>query len=52
MPPLSSKEAPPLAHIGDMMPLSDFNLKEWKRGNLKEKMRIGALSWAEVTTSF
>ena len=31
-----------------MLPLSPFDIDGWKRGNLREKMRIGALSWADV----
>lgn len=31
-----------------MLPLSPFDIDGWKRGDLREKMRIGALSWADV----
>ena len=33
--------------IGKMVPMAPFDLVGWKKGDLKKKMHIGALSWAD-----
>jgi len=34
--------------VGKLLPLTPFDHEGWKKGDLREKMRIGALSWADV----
>jgi hypothetical protein len=45
--PCDDRRPHPLAGLGRIVPLAPFDLAGWKRGNLQEKMRIAALSWAD-----
>jgi len=44
----SSQETPPLLWLGKYLALSEFDLKAWRKATLKDKMKIGALSWVKV----